>query len=92
MKKLNSVSVKVGEPLTLVAKVDGFPIPNCRWYFDGEELKESELRTFEVKEKTFSINIAETTKSDDGIYKLVAENVAGTASTEAEIRILGERE
>ena len=92
MKKLNSVSVKVGEPLTLIAKVDGFPTPSYQWYFNGDALKESELRTFEVKEKTFSINIAETTQSDDGLYKLVSENTAGTASTEAEIRVLGKEE
>ena len=75
--------------MNLIAKVDGFPVPECRWFFNDAPLQPSEDRTFETKDKTVSMSIGSCVKADGGVYKLVAENSVGTASTDATIGILG---
>ena len=89
IKKLNSIHVKVDEPLSLIAKVDGHPVPECRWYLNDNLLAESELTKFEMKGNVCSLIIENCKLTDAGIYKLSACNVAGEASTEATIDILG---
>ena len=44
IKKLNSIHVRLDEPLNLVAKVDGHPLPDCKWYLNDEPIVETENR------------------------------------------------
>ena len=43
------MNIKVGESLNLVAKVDGFPVPECLWYFGDNLMQQTDLAKFEVK-------------------------------------------
>jgi titin len=88
VKKLNNMSIKNGESLTLVAKVDGFPNPEYSWSFNEEIFTESEQRKLECKGNFISMNISNCGPTDGGTYKLVAKNDVGSASTEATIDIL----
>ena len=83
------MNIKIGESLNLVAKVDGFPVPECLWYFGDNLMQQTELAKFEVKGNTFSLNLFDCKTSDSGVYKLFAKNSVGSASTEATIDILG---
>ena len=91
IKKLNSIHVKVDEPLNLIAKVDGHPTPECKWFLNDKLLVETDLRKLEMKGTVCSLNIQNCKLSDAGVYKLFACNIAGEASTEATIDVLGNK-
>ena len=89
IKKLNGISVKVGEPFSLITKVDGFPVPDYKWFLNGDPVKFSDARTADIKGNVITFSVLNAEKLDSGTYKLVAENAVGSAHTEATINILG---
>lgn len=60
------------QELILECVVDGFPMPDIKWFHDSEEL------AF-VRGKT-SLNFKRIRQSDSGNYKCFAENILGTTS------------
>ncbi|CAG2158572.1 unnamed protein product [Oppiella nova] len=88
-KKLpKRVSIESGEPLELVAKISGEPIPDVKWSKDGVDIKESDNFKVEVKaDGTVTLRKESSEPEDKGKYELIANNAKGSVSAVTEVDV-----
>jgi autotransporter-associated beta strand protein len=67
-----NITVNVGDPVSLVTEVTGIPTPGLQWYQNNAGLP---------GETNSTLTIASAQGSNIGIYKLVATNAAGSATS-----------
>ena len=73
-----SAQVDEGQPLQLMAQVDGSPYPQVAWYKDGEKIVPDDHVKIEKLPNGFTkLTIDNVTPTDSGAYKLVAKNSNG---------------
>ena len=78
--RLADVRVVEGQPLRLECKVEGEPTPEVIWYKDGERVYPSDRVQIEVApDGTSRLIIPKATMDDDGLYRVIATNPAGSA-------------
>jgi hypothetical protein len=82
-----SVTVIVGQKLTLICQVGGVPLTGIKW------LKNTVPITFERNGRTTkysngSLEIWPVDRKDDGIYQCVAENSAGNVQSSSHVIVL----
>ncbi|XP_052707844.1 twitchin-like isoform X13 [Crassostrea angulata] len=68
-----------GDAATLECQISGSP--EVKWYKGREQITDSEDFRYENDGDTYRLVIAEVFPEDSGMYKCVAENEAGTASS-----------
>ena len=78
-----------GEPLNLNCVVDGVPTPQINWFRNNQLVPVSERVSMNFNPSTglCVLHINETNSDDEGLYRLIAENVAGKVNTEATVQI-----
>ncbi|GAB0092620.1 Obscurin [Sergentomyia squamirostris] len=73
------LEVDEGEKLQLCAILSGSPIPQVKWFKDGEKLEPSEhVKMTNLPDGTVKLEIQQAQPSDCGAYKLVITNPNGT--------------
>ncbi|XP_075215544.1 obscurin isoform X3 [Lycorma delicatula] len=73
-----STDVCETEPLELKAKIEGSPLPQVKWFKDGEELPgDDRIRLTTSPDGTIKLNIDSVKPADSGQYKLVVANPNG---------------
>uniref|UniRef100_A0A7E4UT28 Muscle M-line assembly protein unc-89 n=1 Tax=Panagrellus redivivus TaxID=6233 RepID=A0A7E4UT28_PANRE len=79
--RLADVRVSEGSPLKLECKIEGTPTPEIVWYKDGERVVPSERLILEHNPDTgmARLIIPSATLDDDGLYRVIATNPAGSA-------------
>jgi len=83
------VALNAGAVLTLPVTVSGVPTPKVLWYFGDKELKTGNGTTIETKEKTSKLTIKNTTGANAGVYRVKAENAAGSDEAEFKVTMKG---
>jgi hypothetical protein len=87
---LRDCQVLEGSAARFDCRLSGFPEPRVHWYKDGRELEESRHIVVEFEgEDLCSLIVREAGPDDEGVYKCLAKNAAGTAFSEAELLVEG---
>lgn len=78
--KLSDVRVNEGKPLKLECRIDSDVTPDVVWYKDGEKVVPSDRIQLELTPDGYArLIIPVSTLDDDGMYRIIATNEAGTA-------------
>ncbi len=88
--RIVEMSTVINEPLTLECSGSGIPEPTITWVREGERvsyLGNPNLRALDGGRK---LKVANAQLQDMGQYTCVASNVAGNASKEFVVNVLGE--
>ena len=83
------VALNAGATLTLPVTVTGVPTPKVVWYFGDNEMKSGNGTSIETKDKTSKLTVKNTTGANAGVYKVKAENAAGSAEAEFKVTMKG---
>ena len=88
-EKMKPVDVTEGEPATFTVKVTGNPTPVIDWYQGKEQLEDKGRIEMVDDEETniYSLTIKDTVSEDAGMYKCVAINEEGQASSKAALAV-----
>ncbi|KAM4605629.1 obscurin [Polymixia lowei] len=88
LTELQSQDVPDGYPVSFDCVVIGKPPPSVRWFKDGKLLEENDHYMInEDQEGCHQLIITTVLPSDMGVYRCMAENNSGIASTKAELRV-----
>ncbi|XP_062373266.1 obscurin isoform X2 [Sardina pilchardus] len=88
LTELHSQDVPDGYPVSFDCVVIGKPPPTVRWFKDGKLLEENDHYMInEDQEGCHQLIITSVLPSDMGVYRCMAENDSGMASTKAELRV-----
>ncbi|CAH2281870.1 obscurin isoform X12 [Pelobates cultripes] len=86
--ELQNQEVQDGYPVSFDCVVIGKPMPTIRWFKDGKVLEEDDHYMInEDQEGCHQLIITAVILQDMGVYRCLAENRMGVASTKAELRV-----
>lgn len=87
---LKDLKVNEGDPVNLMTKILGYPIPSIRWLHNNKPLMDSSRFTANYDHTTgiasFKINGTQT--NDAGTYTAIASNPAGSCDTTANLKLV----
>uniref|UniRef100_A0A8C0EE14 Obscurin n=1 Tax=Bubo bubo TaxID=30461 RepID=A0A8C0EE14_BUBBB len=93
MTELQNQEVQDGYPVSFDCIVVGKPLPTVRWFKDGKAIEENDHYMInEDQEGCHQLIITAVVPTDMGVYRCLAENNMGVASTKAELRVDCNRE
>ncbi|XP_072046919.1 titin-like [Amphiura filiformis] len=84
---LHTTKAKDGKPVTLQCLVEGNPKPTIAWFRQSTPIPECEDFDLISEGNVASLTIKEVFPEDSGKYTCVAKNIAGVASTAAELLV-----
>ncbi|XP_053094396.1 obscurin isoform X2 [Pangasianodon hypophthalmus] len=88
LTQLQNQEVPDGYPVSFDCVIIGKPSPSIRWFKDGKVLQEDDHYMInEDQEGCHQLIITTVRPSDMGVYRCVAENDSGIASSKAELRV-----
>lgn len=88
MTELQNQEVQDGYPVSFDCIVIGKPLPTVRWFKDGKAIEENDHYMInEDQEGCHQLIITAVVPTDMGVYRCLAENSMGVASTKAELRV-----
>ncbi|TKR95894.1 hypothetical protein L596_010002 [Steinernema carpocapsae] len=92
VKTLEEVRATEGDHVEMECKIVGEPMPEIRWYKDKEEISSTDAHFHQTTKSdgTARLTIDSVELADAGEYRCEAENPAGTARTEAPMKIAPE--
>ncbi|KAM3929260.1 obscurin, partial [Leptodactylus fuscus] len=86
--ELQNQEVQDGYPVSFDCVVIGKPMPTVRWFKDGKVIEEDDHYMInEDQEGCHQLIITAVVPPDMGVYRCLAENRMGVASTKAELRV-----
>ncbi|XP_075172031.1 obscurin isoform X19 [Anomaloglossus baeobatrachus] len=86
--ELQNQEVQDGYPVSFDCVVIGKPMPTVRWFKDGKVIEEDDHYMInEDQEGCHQLIITAVVPTDMGVYRCLAENRMGVASTKAELRV-----
>jgi hypothetical protein len=89
----DSINVVEGKPFSLVAKVEGGPLPAVKWTKDGKVIKPSDGVKIETKpDGTVSLSIDCAKPQDAGKYVLSIDTPEGLMSSTCDVKVSKTRE
>lgn len=88
LEPLRDQSVREGQAVAFRCRISAKPAPTIKWQKADKVIKPS--RYFQMtKEGDYCIlKISEAFPEDEGVYKCIAENPAGTIATQAKLKVL----
>ncbi|GCC29258.1 hypothetical protein chiPu_0007696 [Chiloscyllium punctatum] len=88
ISELQNQDVQEGYPVSFDCMVAGYPPPAVRWFKDGKLIEENDHYMInEDQDGCHQLILTSVNLSDMGVYRCVAENYIGVASTKAELRV-----
>ncbi|VDN88793.1 unnamed protein product, partial [Brugia pahangi] len=86
---LQDITVYTGSTIDLECKVVGDPMPTIKWSKDGMILRDDSRYQWEIDSTagTYRLKINDANVNDEGAYRCVATNIAGSATTKSFVRI-----
>lgn len=91
LTQLQNQEVPDGYPVSFDSVIIGKPTPSVRWFKDGKVLQEDDHYMInEDQEGCHQLIITTVRPTDMGVYRCVAENDSGIASSKAELRVESE--
>ena len=89
-KKIQNGAVEVGGSYSFKCSIDGFPLPEVRWFKGEEEVHDEGRFLIEASNKEVLLDIAEIEASDCGEYECRITNEVGEETCRATLSILSE--
>ncbi|CAD7001755.1 unnamed protein product, partial [Ceratitis capitata] len=86
--KMKLVKVRAGQTVKFDVDVKGEPAPALTWIFKEKELSSDNQVRLENEDYTTKLTILDTTRVQNGFYKLKAENENGIDEADVEVIIL----
>ena len=90
--ELMDKQAKEGDHLTLEVKVPLSFNAQITWFKDDQPIKEDHHITVFTHGDIHCVNLFNVTVKDEAVYKCVATNSAGSASTDCEVIVEGRRD
>jgi len=88
LTELQNQEVQDGYPVSFDCIVVGKPLPTVCWFKDGKAIEENDHYMInEDQEGCHQLIITAVVPTDMGVYRCLAENNMGVASTKAELRV-----
>lgn len=89
IRELHDTNCIEGFPVQIQVKVLSNPLPDIKWFHNGQEILPNEGRhTFaETKDNTYCLHIKEADLKDSGLYEVVASNAKGSALSKARLQV-----
>ncbi|VDI56857.1 titin [Mytilus galloprovincialis] len=85
VQALKNIETMEGTRVTFEGVVSGKPEPSIKWYREGKELTDKADFEISYNDGRVSLNIPEAFPEDQGQFKCTARNMAGQASSSAEL-------
>lgn len=85
VQKLQPVISEPEKPVVLKGEVDGSPFPDIKWFFNENELFNSERFEMIAEKNNVSLKINSVNESDIGIYTCQAINPGGVATSRTNV-------
>ena len=85
----DTIKLKAGNSIIITVNVSGSPTPQVSWYFGEETIVLGADTSIETTEESSTLTIKGATGKNSGIYRVVAENKAGSDSAEFTAQIRG---
>ena len=82
-------ALKGGATLILPVNVKGTPSPTVTWYKGEDVLEASDTVNIETKDNSSRLTVKNVEAKDADLYKVTAENVAGSDSAEFTVTVKG---
>ena len=89
-EKIKNGAVEAGGSYSFKCSIDGFPLPEVRWFKGEEEVHDEGRFLIEASEKEAVLDIAEIEASDCGEYECRITNEVGEETCRATLSILSE--
>ncbi|XP_067842845.1 SPEG neighbor protein-like [Heptranchias perlo] len=83
----DSVKVKAGQTVKLVAHISGEPEPDVGWAKDGEDIEEDNRVFYDIEANTTTLTIKNVVASDAGKYEIFVENSLGMDQSFARVDV-----
>lgn len=87
---LISQKLRVTNQWKVVANYKGYPQPEVKWKKNNVEMVSEKHCTIYTDETTSTIAIYSLLREDSGVYEVTANNQAGSASVQLNLRVCGE--
>lgn len=88
IEPLKDQTIREGQAVAFRCKITGKPVPQIKWQKGDKVIKPSKYFQM-VKEGDFcTLKISEAFPEDEGVYKCIASNPAGTITLQANLRVL----
>jgi titin len=88
IEPLKDSTVRESQPATFRCRFSGAPAPEVKWFRGEIIVKQSRYFRMSVENDVYTLRISEAFPEDEGLYKCVATNSAGTASTSANLKVV----
>lgn len=91
LEPLSPLVVKDGQPVTFRAVVHGEPMPEIKWFRNGEEIDVEEYPEFTIEcvDKVCTLKLEEAFPEDTGQITIKAFNPAGAVTSTAKLLVTG---
>lgn len=85
---LKDQKVREGQAVAFRCKITGKPTPTVQWKKADKIIKPSKYFQMVKDTDTYTLKISEAFPEDEGVYRCVAANPAGTVTTQATLKVL----
>lgn len=85
----NELHVIYGRPITVWCPATGNPPPKIRWYRNGNEITEDEIRSnkYRILDHGHGLEISAAVSVDNGVWTCEATNAAGSNHLEIDLDV-----
>lgn len=88
VEQLKNQSVREGQSVAFRCKITAKPEPTIKWQKGDKIIKQSKYFQMVKDGDYYTLRISEAFPEDEGIYKCVATNPAGTVTLQANLKVL----
>lgn len=88
IEPLKDQTIREGQPVNFRCKITGKPMPTIKWQKGDKVIKPSKYFQMVKEGDYYNLKISEAFPEDEGVYKCVATNPAGTVTVQANLRVL----
>ncbi|GLH07319.1 LOW QUALITY PROTEIN: Titin [Gryllus bimaculatus] len=88
LEPMKGQPVQEGQAVAFKCKISGKPVPQIKWFKGDTPIKPSKYFQMQKDGDIYTLHISEAFPEDEGMYKCVASNTAGSVTTSAELKVL----
>lgn len=88
IEKLTDRTIREGQAVAFRCKISGKPTPEVQWKKGDKVIKPSKYFQMVRDGEVCTLKISEAFPEDEGVYKCVATNPAGTVTVQANLKVL----
>ena len=88
IEPLKDQTIREGQSVEFKCKISAKPIPQIKWQKGEKIIKPSKYFQMVKDGELYTLKISEAFPEDEGVYKCIATNPAGTITLQANLRVL----